>query len=63
LVTAADVGDVPMSSRFRLESCHEDIRAYYDKVRDSGVIALLVAAITRSPSRSWERSAVMNRWG
>lgn len=51
LVTAADVGDVPMRSRYSLESCHEDIRAYYDMVRDSGVIPLSVGgdhSITQS---------------
>jgi len=40
-----------MKSRYSLESCHEDIRAYFDKVRDSGVIPLSVGgdhSITQS---------------
>lgn len=51
LVAAADVGDVPMKSRYSLESCHDDIRAYFDQVRDSGVIPLSVGgdhSITQS---------------
>lgn len=39
---AADVGDVPMTSRFSLEACHADIEAYFDKVRAAGVIPLAV---------------------
>lgn len=51
LVAAADVGDVPMGSRYSLESCHNDIRSYFDQVRDSGVIPLSVGgdhSITQS---------------
>jgi agmatinase len=51
LLKSADVGDVPMKSRYSLESCHEDIFDYYDKVRDSGVIPLSVGgdhSITQS---------------
>jgi guanidinopropionase len=38
----ADVGDVPMRSRFSLESCIEDIAAFYERVRKAGVIPLSV---------------------
>jgi agmatinase len=38
----ADVGDVPFRSRFSLESCHEDIERFYDRVVAAGVIPLSV---------------------
>ncbi|MGI9482455.1 MAG: agmatinase [Hyphomicrobiales bacterium] len=38
----ADVGDVPFRSRFHLEMCHQDIRAFYEKVRKTGVIPVSV---------------------
>lgn len=38
----ADVGDVPLSSRFSLEECHRDIEAFYGKVMDAGVVPLSV---------------------
>jgi agmatinase len=38
----ADVGDVPFRSRFSLESCHEDIEAFFGKVVTAGVIPLAV---------------------
>ena len=38
----ADVGDVPMRSRFSLEECHADIEAYYRTVVEAGVIPLSV---------------------
>jgi agmatinase len=41
-VRAADVGDVPMKSRFSLEECHADIEAFFTKLRDAGVIPLAV---------------------
>ena len=41
-VRAADVGDVPMQSRFSLEDCHADIHAFFESVRASGVIPLAV---------------------
>src|SRR5437870_4154657 len=41
-VHAADVGDVPMKSRFSLEDCHADIEAFFEKVRAAGVIPLAV---------------------
>ncbi|MET0543505.1 MAG: agmatinase, partial [Variovorax sp.] len=42
MLKAADVGDVPFRSRFSLESCHEDIVAYYTRVLETGVIPLSV---------------------
>jgi guanidinopropionase len=38
----ADVGDVPMRSRFSLESCHEDIEAFVAKIVAAGVVPLSV---------------------
>jgi guanidinopropionase len=38
----ADVGDVPFRSRFSLDSCHEDIEAFYTRVKAAGVIPLSV---------------------
>ncbi|HEY1944802.1 MAG TPA: agmatinase [Roseiarcus sp.] len=38
----ADVGDVPMQSRFNLEACHADIEAFYRKVVGAGVIPISV---------------------
>ncbi|WP_207459497.1 agmatinase [Azospirillum sp. SYSU D00513] len=38
----ADVGDVPLSSRFNLETCHADIQAFYSKVAAAGVVPLSV---------------------
>jgi guanidinopropionase len=42
VLNAADVGDVPMRSRFSLEKSHEDIFEYYKGVVDAGVIPLSV---------------------
>jgi agmatinase len=39
---AADIGDVPLASRFSLEDCIADIAAFYGRVRDNGVIPLSV---------------------
>jgi agmatinase len=39
---AADVGDVPMRSRFNLEECHADIEATFRRVVEAGVIPLAV---------------------
>ncbi len=39
---AADVGDVPMQSRFSLEACHADIETFFDRVRAAGVVPLAV---------------------
>jgi agmatinase len=41
-LTAADIGDVPMQSRFSLEQCHADIEEYFAKVCAAGVIPLAV---------------------
>jgi guanidinopropionase len=38
----ADIGDVPFRSRFSLESCHEDIEAYFDKIIAAGVVPVAV---------------------
>ena len=38
----ADVGDVPMQSRFSLEQCHADIEAFFTKVCAANVIPLAV---------------------
>jgi len=51
LVSAADIGDVPMSSRFDLEQCHKEIQAYYEQIHAAGVIPLSVGgdhSITQS---------------
>ena len=40
--TAADIGDVPMRSRFSLDSCIEDIEAFYSRIRGAGVRPLSV---------------------
>jgi len=39
---AADIGDVPMRSRYSLASCIEDIAAFYERVRSAGVRPLSV---------------------
>jgi agmatinase len=41
-VTAADIGDVPMQSRFSLEQCHADIEAFFTQVCAAGSIPLAV---------------------
>ena len=38
----ADIGDVPMRSRFDLTSCHEDIEAFFGVLCASGVVPLAV---------------------
>jgi guanidinopropionase len=38
----ADIGDVPMQSRFSLEQCHADIEAFFMKVCAANVIPLAV---------------------
>jgi agmatinase len=38
----ADIGDVPMRSRFSLEDCHADIEGFFTKVVGAGVIPLAV---------------------
>jgi agmatinase len=41
-VSVADIGDVPMQSRFSLDQCHRDIEAFYSRVCAAGVIPLSV---------------------
>lgn len=41
-IRAADIGDVPMTSRFSLEKCIADIEAFYRRIRAAGVIPLSV---------------------
>ena len=38
----ADIGDVPMRSRFSLAECHEDIEAFYRRLVGAGVVPLSV---------------------
>src|SRR4051812_37543092 len=38
----ADIGDVPMHSRFSLESCHADIESYFGAILAAGVRTLAV---------------------
>jgi len=38
----ADVGDVPMQSRFSLEQCQADIEAYFTRIVAAGVVPLAV---------------------
>jgi agmatinase len=38
----ADVGDVPMASRFSLEQCHADIETYFRSMVEAGVVPLAV---------------------
>jgi len=42
ILSAADIGDVPMRSRFDLASCHADIEAFFHQVVAAGVIRLAV---------------------
>ena len=42
LAKFADVGDIWMRSRFSLESCHEDIEAYFHALAAAGVVPLSV---------------------
>lgn len=41
-IRAADIGDVPMQSRFSLDRCHADIEGFYRRVTAAGVIPLSV---------------------
>ncbi|HET8875918.1 MAG TPA: agmatinase [Casimicrobiaceae bacterium] len=41
-LSVADVGDVPMQSRFSLDQCHADIEAYFTRVCAAGVVPLAV---------------------
>ncbi|MEO8137400.1 MAG: agmatinase, partial [Betaproteobacteria bacterium] len=42
LVKAADIGDVPMASRFSLEQCMTDIEIFFDRLRAANVIPLAI---------------------
>lgn len=42
MLQAADVGDVPMQSRYSLAECHADIEACFAQVKAAGVIPLAV---------------------
>ena len=42
VLKAADVGDVPMRSRFNLNKCLEDIESYYKQIVGAGVIPLSI---------------------
>ena len=42
VLNAADVGDVPLQSRFSLHRCLDDIEAFFGTIRDHGVIPLAV---------------------
>ncbi|MEO8674741.1 MAG: arginase family protein [Casimicrobiaceae bacterium] len=42
MLKVADIGDVPMASRFSLEQCIADIEAYLRRLRAANVIALAV---------------------
>ncbi len=39
---AADIGGVPLASRYRLEECHRDIEAAIGKIVEAGVIPVSV---------------------
>lgn len=41
-VRVADLGDVPMRSRFSLEDCHADICSYFTAIGRSGIVPLSV---------------------
>lgn len=41
-MSIADVGDIPMRSRYHLPQCHEDIEAFIAKVVEAGVAPLTV---------------------
>ena len=38
----ADIGDVPMRSRFSLDECHADIEAFYHRIVGAGVVPVSV---------------------
>ena len=42
VLKVADIGDVPMASRFSLDQCIADIESYFDKIRAANVIPLAV---------------------
>jgi len=60
LCKAADVGDVPLQSRFDLHQCLEDIEAFYHRVAARGIVPLSVGgdhSITYPIMRALGRSA------
>ena len=72
---AADIGDVPMRSRFSLDSCIEDIEAFYRRIQSAGVRPLSVGGdhsitypILKALGRATGRSAssistrIATRW-
>jgi len=42
VLKVADIGDVPMTSRFSLNQCIADIEAFFDRLRNANVIPLAV---------------------
>jgi guanidinopropionase len=59
-LSVADVGDVPMQSRFSLDQCHADIEAFFTKVCAFGVVPLAVGgdhSITHSILKAVGRNA------
>ncbi len=41
-IRVADIGDVPMRSRFSLEDCHADIESFFARMAGAGVLPLAV---------------------
>ncbi|MBU1316954.1 MAG: agmatinase [Alphaproteobacteria bacterium] len=41
-IRVADIGDVPLRSRYNLEMCHEDIEKRFNQIVDAGVLPLAV---------------------
>src|SRR5262252_3341407 len=42
VLKVADIGDVPMASRFSLDQCIADIESFFDKIRAANVVPLAV---------------------
>lgn len=42
MLRVADIGDVPMRSRFDLESCHADIEEFFGSLAASDLVPLAV---------------------
>jgi len=45
VLEVADIGDVPMTSRFSLEQCIADIEAFFVRLHAAGIIPLAVGAV------------------
>ena len=58
----ADIGDVPMRSRFSLDQSHEDIEAIYRHIQQAGVIPLSAGGDHSVTCRSCGRWAASGRW-